>query len=137
MPTATAQLDSPWHRAKGDMTGDGQVDAFDVSAFESALSDPGAWESVHPGLDIDLQGDANQDGVFDTFDTDAFGQIVGQTHRYVTEAVSTHSRRILVTDIALNDIGHQGLMHDEEFQTPGSGSLVHNRAHALHPGMRR
>lgn len=38
MLDATTQLDSPWSRAKGDMSGDGVVDSFDNSPYTTAIS---------------------------------------------------------------------------------------------------
>ncbi len=137
MPTATAQLDSPWNRAKGDMTGDGVVNASDVSTFETALSNLASYHSTYPMLDGVARGDCNDDGSLDSSDLSAFEGLIAQTLAlpFVSHAPTLQSRRN-ANGIALNDIGHQGLMHDEEFQT-ANGSLVHNRARTLHPGMRR
>ncbi len=56
----------------GDLDGNGVLDAFDVSPFELALSDPQAYHQTYPGLDPDRLGDLNGDGVLDAFDVGGF-----------------------------------------------------------------
>lgn len=56
----------------GDLNGDSTLDAFDVSAFELALSDEEVYQNLYPELRSDLLGDFNDDGEFDAFDVRFF-----------------------------------------------------------------
>ncbi len=57
---------------RGDMDGNGVLDAFDVDDFELALADRAAYMELRPGLDPDLLGDMDANGVLDAFDVTGF-----------------------------------------------------------------
>ena len=54
----------------GDMNDDGHVNASDITAMESALTNPSAYDTLHGFADSDRRvvGDVNGDGVFDNGD---------------------------------------------------------------------
>ncbi len=57
---------------RGDMNGDGVLDAFDVSVFELALADREAFVSTYPGVAAEVIGDFTGDGLLDAFDVAGF-----------------------------------------------------------------
>lgn len=62
----------------GDMNGDGQLDAFDVHAFELALADVDAYRAQYLDVDPVEVGNFAEDTVFNSFDTAGFeGALAG------------------------------------------------------------
>jgi hypothetical protein len=57
--------------AKADMNCDGNVDAFDISPFILALTNPAQYAIDFPGCDIN-NGDVNNSGTLDAFDISPF-----------------------------------------------------------------
>lgn len=53
------------------MNCDGSVDAFDISPFILALTDPAGYAAQFPNCDLS-NGDINGDGAVDTFDIGPF-----------------------------------------------------------------
>jgi len=61
----------------GDMDGNGVLNNFDIAAFESALTNPGDYLILYPGLTDYLQrGDLNRDGLFNNFDIAPFEDLL-------------------------------------------------------------
>lgn len=59
---------------RGDMNNDGSVGFPDINPFVAALSNPGSYAAMCPGLEgsMTYHGDANCDGVFDFHDINPF-----------------------------------------------------------------
>jgi choice-of-anchor B domain-containing protein len=55
----------------GDLNCDGQIDAFDIEPFLTALFDPAGYPGLYPDCDINL-ADINGDGNVDAFDIEPF-----------------------------------------------------------------
>ncbi len=55
----------------GDTNCDGVIDAFDIEAFVTALTDPNGYAAQYPNCDI-RSADANGDGAVDAFDIEPF-----------------------------------------------------------------
>jgi len=56
----------------GDLNADGVIDNGDISAFVLALTDRGTYESMYPGVDVDVTADIDLDGTFNSADVPAF-----------------------------------------------------------------
>jgi sugar lactone lactonase YvrE len=69
-------LGAPAPCVKGDLNGDGAVNAFDVDAFALALSDPDEFFARYPNVDRLCAGDINSDGQVNGFDIDPFVQLI-------------------------------------------------------------
>ncbi len=61
---------------RGDMNGDGRINAFDIDPFVIALVDAEAYYALYPELIRDVVGDINYDGVMNVFDIDPFVQLL-------------------------------------------------------------
>ena len=92
----------------------------------------------------DLNADGSVDGDDTTLHSAAGGQSFPVNDPDVLHA--THGSARLSSSLAislgsanfaLNTIGHQGLMHDEEFEVGANATLIYNRARTLHPGLGR
>ena len=57
--------------AQGDVNCDGNVDAFDIEPFLTALFDPEAYAAEYPNCDV-AQADMNLDGSVNAFDIEPF-----------------------------------------------------------------
>lgn len=57
---------------RGDLNGDGRVNAFDIDAFVLALTDETAFAAEYPLVDRLCAGDINRDGRLNSFDIDPF-----------------------------------------------------------------
>jgi hypothetical protein len=56
----------------GDLDDDGDVDNFDILAFELALTNPSGYAAAYPGVDREERGDINEDDAFDNGDIAPF-----------------------------------------------------------------
>ena len=105
-----------------DVTGDGIVDGLDQEAVYSN-------QNAYGELICDLSGDGSRDTADTSLVDAAIGTTLPQNDPLVT-IPADHSFRD-AAGIALNEIGHQGLPHDEE-----SGPIC-NRARMLNPQLGR
>ncbi len=126
----TVYLYNAWRGVRGDMNGDGVVDTWDITPFETAVANMGSYHTSYPHLDGYARADVNNDGVVDASDTAGFEALLNAAGDTLEAAPTLRSQRN-ANGITLNEFGHQGLMHDEEI------GLIHNRARTLHPGQRR
>lgn len=70
---------------KGDLDGDGMVDAFDVAKFELALADLEAFHAQNPNVNPILVGDIDGMGEFDAFDVARFEALLAAAGGSVPE----------------------------------------------------
>ena len=111
----------------GDFNGDGQVGQEDLDVVLLNFG------STSPYLDVDGNGIVSQ-GEFDAVLLNFGDSIVQNDPLALAPRAGTY--RGLHSQggglgVALNEVGHQGLVHDEEAR------LVYNRARYLHPGLGR
>ncbi len=59
----------------GDLTCDGQINAFDIDPFVLALTDPAGYALAYPDCDAGL-ADINGDGSVNVFDIDPFVELL-------------------------------------------------------------
>lgn len=69
----------------GDLDGSGVLDAFDVSVFEMAISDPEVYGEMYPGLDPNRLGDFDGNGLLDAFDVRGFEMALADAGASVPE----------------------------------------------------
>jgi hypothetical protein len=60
---------------KGDLNCDGVADVFDIDAFVLALTDPTAYQALHPDCNIE-NADCNLDHAIDVFDIDCLVDLI-------------------------------------------------------------
>ena len=61
---------------KGDMNGDGAVNASDIDAFRLAFTDPGGYDGSYPSLSRILRGDLNDDAALNVADVAPFQDLL-------------------------------------------------------------
>jgi RHS repeat-associated protein len=120
-----------------DFNHDGEVDSTDSALLFYAI----AYGTEPADSIYDLSGDGEVTTSYDInpFNTYAAQALSADSDPLVTYATAmSYRNRASVTALgqtALCDVGHQGLIHDEEL---GSfGGLIHNRARNLHPNYGR
>ena len=124
-----------------DINSDGSVDSLDDAAYTSAGTAPDSRADL-----TDAYGGTG-DGVVNSYDQAAFdaAKLAGKSYPVndpdVLHAAQNSYRSsiqnlssLLKNNAALNTIGHQGLMHDEEFEVGPNMSLIYNRARTLTGG---
>jgi len=97
-----------WKGVRGDMNGDGSVDSFDITPFNTAVGDMAAYHTTYPDLDGHARADINDDGTVDSFDTSAFNALLSGDGDQLESAPTLRSYRS-PGEVTLNDLGHQGL----------------------------
>ena len=85
----------------GDMNGDNMLTDADVNPFVQALTDRAAYDSAHPLLDADINGDVNGDGAFNLGDVGAFKILIASQPASANAAAVPELSTLLLAMISI------------------------------------